>query len=73
MGVDARATVENGVVTWGFETPNGQVRYSFRQTAEGAWHETGEFSPDKGATWIPFFEMSLHRVGAPASPAGADR
>ena len=26
-GVDARATVEDGVVTWGFETPNGEVRY----------------------------------------------
>lgn len=73
-GVDARATVEEGVVTWGFETPNGQVRYRFRQTPEDAWHEAGEFSPDRGVTWIPFFEMTLHRVSAPSNgKGGADR
>jgi hypothetical protein len=74
-GVDARATIEDGVVTWGFETPNGQVRYRFRQTEDGAWRENGEFSPDKGATWIPFFEMTLHRVAGPSTgdDAGPDR
>jgi hypothetical protein len=77
LGVDARATVEDGVVTWGFETPNGQVRYRFRQMEDGAWRENGEFSPDQGTTWMPFFEMTLHRVvGPPAAssdPAGGDR
>lgn len=77
VGVDARATVEDGVVTWGFETPNGQVRYRFRQMEDGAWRENGEFSPDKGTTWMPFFEMTLHRVADPPAasgdPAGTDR
>jgi hypothetical protein len=75
-GVDARATVENGVVTWGFETPNGQVRYRFRRMEDGAWRENGEFSPDQGTTWLPFFEMTLHRVLDPAAGGdapGADR
>lgn len=74
-GVDARATVEDGVVTWGFDTPNGQVRYRFRQMEDGAWRENGEFSPDQGATWMPFFEMTLHRVADPpaTSGPGADR
>jgi hypothetical protein len=76
-GVDARATVEDGVMTWGFETPNGQVRYRFRQMEDGAWRENGEFSPDKGTTWMPFFEMTLHRVAdssaASGDTAGSDR
>ena len=74
-GVDARATVEDGVVTWGFETSNGQVRYRFHQMKDGAWRENGEFSPDKGTTWMPFFEMTLHRVASAASDdaTGADR
>lgn len=69
-GVDARATVEDGVVTWGFETPNGQVRYRFHQLEDGAWRENGEFSPDKGTTWKPFFEMTLHRVADPSTASG---
>ena len=72
-GVDARATVESGVVTWGFDTPNGQVRYRFRQLEDGAWRENGEFSPDKGTTWMPFCEMTLHRVPAPPAASGTDR
>ena len=77
VGVDARAVVEDGVVTWGFETPNGQVRYRLRQMEDGAWRENGEFSPDKSTTWMPFFEMTLHRVVDPSAAngktAGADR
>lgn len=61
-GVDARATVENDAVTWGFENPQGQVRFHIRQMEDGAWRENGEFSPDQGTTWHPFFEMTLHRV-----------
>ena len=70
-GVDARATVEDGVVTWGFETPNGEVRYRFHQMEDGAWRENGEFSPDEGTTWMPFFEMTLHRVADPPAASGA--
>jgi hypothetical protein len=61
-GIDARATVENGVFTWGFDTPKGKVRYLIRQTEDGKWHETGDFSPDGGATWLPFFATMLDRV-----------
>lgn len=61
-GVDARATVEDDAVTWGFENPQGQVRFHIRQMEDGAWRENGEFSPDQGTTWHPFFEMTLHRV-----------
>jgi hypothetical protein len=70
-GVDARATVEDGVVTWGFETPQGQVRFHIRQMEDGAWRENGEFSPDQGTTWYPFFEMTLRRVVGPST--GHDR
>jgi hypothetical protein len=70
-GVDARATIEDGVVTWRFETPRGQIRYHIRQTEDDAWRENGEFSPDQGATWHPFFEMTLHRVaGSTGDDAG---
>lgn len=66
-GVDADATLEDGLLTWSFETGEGQIRFRIRQTEQGEWHEKGEFSPD-GTTWYPFFEMTLHRAGeAPAS------
>lgn len=61
-GVDADATLEEGVFTWGFDTPGGTVRFVLRETESGEWHETGAFSPDQGSTWNPFFEMTLARV-----------
>ncbi|HET9481169.1 MAG TPA: hypothetical protein VFP98_05380, partial [Candidatus Polarisedimenticolia bacterium] len=70
-GVDAEASYEAGVFTWGFDAPTGQVRFRIRRTEEGEWHETGEFSPDQGTTWHPFFEMTLHRVEGPSTGAGA--
>jgi len=42
---------------WGFETPQGKIRYSITLT-EKTWKETGEFSSD-GAQWYPFFTMNL--------------
>ena len=71
-GVDARATVESGVVTWSFETPRGQVRYRIRQTEDDTWRENGEFSSDQGATWHPFFEMTLQRVAGSSTGDDAD-
>lgn len=70
-GVDAEASYEDGAFTWGFDAPNGQVRFRIRETEDGEWHETGEFSPDQGTTWYPFFEMTLHRVEGPAIGVGA--
>lgn len=53
---------ENGFV-WSFPDPRaGQVRYTFRLTPAGEWHEIGERSAD-GQTWVPFMEMTLKRVG----------
>lgn len=49
--------------TWSFPDPRaGQVRYTFRLTPAGEWHEIGERSAD-GQTWVPFMEMTLKRVG----------
>lgn len=49
---------ENGVVTWGFDTPMGKIRYTVTRTEAGAWYETGEYSRD-GNQWRKFFEMTL--------------
>ncbi|MGH7573146.1 MAG: hypothetical protein ACREMK_15090, partial [Gemmatimonadota bacterium] len=68
-GIDAEATVENGVLTWGFEAGGGQIRFRIRQMEHGEWHETGQFSPD-GTTWHSFFEMNLHRAGEAPAPEG---
>jgi hypothetical protein len=43
---------------WGFDTPQGKVRYTIRLNDKGQWNEVGEFSRD-GAKWMPFFEMTL--------------
>ncbi|MCA9273189.1 MAG: hypothetical protein KDA31_09105 [Phycisphaerales bacterium] len=56
--------LDDGRLEWGFEPGPGQA-VRFRVTfLEGgnAWRETGEFSPDGGKTWYPFFEMNLKRV-----------
>ncbi|MGH7563328.1 MAG: hypothetical protein ACREK5_02765 [Gemmatimonadota bacterium] len=68
-GVDAEATLEDGILTWGFEAGGGQIRFRIQQTEQGEWHETGGFSPD-GTTWHPFFEMTLHRAGEAPAPEG---
>ncbi len=61
-GVDAEAVHEDGVFTWSFDAPNGKVRFRIHETEDGEWHETGQFSPDQGVTWHPFFEMRLRRI-----------
>jgi hypothetical protein len=43
---------------WGFDTPQGKVRYTIRLTDKGEWNEVGEFSRD-GEKWMKFFEMTL--------------
>ena len=43
---------------WGFDTPQGKVRYTIRLTEKGEWNEVGEFSRD-GTNWMKFFEMTL--------------
>ena len=37
-------TAKNTLV-WGFDTPNGKIRYTIRLTAKGEWNEVGDFSP----------------------------
>ncbi|MDP9192897.1 MAG: hypothetical protein M3P06_14440 [Acidobacteriota bacterium] len=43
---------------WGFDTPQGKIRFTIRLTDKGEWNEIGEFSRD-GANWMKFFEMTL--------------
>jgi hypothetical protein len=47
---------------WGFDTPQGKIRYSIRmEPAAKTWNEIGEFSAD-GTTWRKFFEMNLKKT-----------
>ena len=39
-----------------------RIEYQTRFDAEGRWVETGRMTFDDGATWRPFFEMTLTRV-----------
>jgi hypothetical protein len=50
----------DGVFTWLMENPRGTTRYRSK-LVNGQWSETGDFSPDKGKTWHPFFEMTLSK------------
>lgn len=48
---------------WRFAVPNGgRVRFDIALDEAGRWTETGEWSAD-GETWMPFFGMTLERVG----------
>ncbi|MFI4893121.1 MAG: hypothetical protein ACIAQ0_06750 [Phycisphaerales bacterium JB058] len=56
--------LDDGRLEWGFEPgPNQTIRFRLEFQDDGnTWHETGEFSPNAGETWYPFFEMNLKRV-----------
>jgi len=57
--------LEDGKYQWGFDIPNGKIKYSITLDAsKKAWNEIGEISNDNGATWVKFFEMNLRKVGA---------
>jgi hypothetical protein len=43
---------------WGFDIPQGKVRYFIMLNDKGQWSEKGEFSPN-GSVWYPSFNMLL--------------
>jgi hypothetical protein len=58
----SEATLVEGVFEWRLRTPRGWIRYRLSLDEQGRWRETGEASSD-GERWLPFFEMTLTRVG----------
>ncbi len=56
---DHEGQLEDGAFIWGYEMPQGKVRFTIR-IADGHWSETGEFSAD-GEQWNQFFAMELDR------------
>lgn len=48
-------------VVWGFDVPNGKVRYTISLDGEGRWVEVGEYSSD-GTTWMEFLGMKLRKL-----------
>ena len=53
--------LEDGTLRWGFDVPQGAVRFTIDLSAD-RWHEIGEITFD-GTTWLQFHEMTLERVG----------
>lgn len=56
---DPTIEVGDDRVVWGFEAPGRKVRFTIRLDEGGRWIEDGEWSGDGGATWRPFFGMTL--------------
>lgn len=55
--------MENNNYQWGFDTPNGKIRYSIvLDPVKQTWNEIGEFTNDNGTSWTKFFEMNLKKV-----------
>jgi hypothetical protein len=46
---------------WGFDIPQGKVRYRLHIDDKGQWVEKGEFSPKGTNTWYPSLHMVLNR------------
>ena len=46
---------------WGFDSPQGKIRFTITRTEKGEWQEVGEFSPD-GARWFKSLEMKLTKL-----------
>ena len=62
QATEAETSLKDGVFEWGFQLPQGKVRYKTRLNEKGQWFEEGEFSMDGGKTYRKFFEMTLDRV-----------
>ena len=57
---DFALTLTDSGFVWGFDVPQGHLRYTMHLTPEGTWVETGEFSRD-GTTWQQIMEMRVRR------------
>ena len=58
-------TIVEGGFDWSITPENGpRIEYQMRFDEAGRWVETGRMTFDGGATWRPFFEMTLARVEA---------
>lgn len=58
---DTEGELNGNTFVWGLNAGPMKIRYTIT-IANGQWREIGERSQD-GATWIPFFEMTLKRKG----------
>jgi hypothetical protein len=58
---DHELKVLDGGWQWGFQIPQGNVRFTFKLGEKGEWREIGEFSGD-GKTWRQFLELNLQKV-----------
>jgi hypothetical protein len=55
--------LEENKYQWGFEAGGNNIRYSITlDPIQHTWNEVGEFSRDKGTTWLKFFEMNLKKT-----------
>lgn len=59
--VDTAPVIGDKTMQWGFEIPQGKLRFTLDFTKPGEWFETGEWSRD-GQQWVKFMEMKLKRV-----------
>lgn len=48
---------------WAWELPlGGPAKMRYESSFRGSrWHETGEFTPDGGSTWVPSLDMTVIR------------
>ena len=59
--VDAKGEMKDGAFVWGFDQPQGKVRFTLKLNEKGQWFEMGEFSQD-GKSWRLFLEMTLDKA-----------
>jgi hypothetical protein len=59
--VDTAPVMGDKTMQWGFEIPQGKLRFTLDFSKPGEWFETGEWSRD-GQQWVKFMEMRLKKV-----------
>jgi hypothetical protein len=59
--VVADAKAGDGLLEWGFDTPQGSMRYVIERTEDGGWLETG-YRNRPGGKPMKFLEMKLEKV-----------
>lgn len=59
--VDTQPVIGDRTMQWGFDIPQGKIRFTLSFTEAGQWLEIGEYSRD-GKEWHQFLEMKLKRI-----------
>lgn len=64
MNGDYVAKIEENKIVWGFDVPQGTIRYTIILNEQGEWFEVGHFNPKGTEMWHQSFEMTMQKTAS---------